>query len=84
MAITCKIHKLIENYELILYMNFLEYSTAQNKAPVAGKVLIIVGNSPLYRAKIPSFLAICKPARNIGSEIPETYQKKNCQSDNSI
>ena len=58
-------------------MNFLEYSTAQNKAPVAGKVLIIVGKRPLYRAKIPSFLAICNPARNIGSEIPETYQKKN-------
>ena len=53
-------------------MNFLEYSTATNKAPVAGKVRISDGNSPLYKAKIPSFLQISHTALNIGSEIPDT------------
>ena len=53
-------------------MNFLEYSTAQKRAPVAGNVRIKVGKSPLYKAMNPSFLNIKYPALNIGSEIPET------------
>ncbi len=39
-------------------MNFFEYSTAQNRAPVAGKVLSKVGNRPLYKAITPSCLMI--------------------------
>ena len=58
------------NYKLC--MNFLEYSTAQKRAPVAGNVRIKEGKSPLYKPMIPSVLKIMYPALNMGSEMPET------------
>ena len=58
-------------------MNFFEYSKARNKAPVAGKVRIKVGVSPLYRARIPSDWIMRRAVRSMGSEDPDTFWEKS-------